>query len=74
MKYGFIDDIRVTDNGLAASVTVEFLIDRSVLYEFMDCLKPINNDAPVYVIFDDNGPADDIYDDIVVDIYERKEL
>ena len=36
--------------------------------------KPINNDAPVYVLFDDNGPADDIYDDIIVDIYVRKEL
>ena len=45
MKYGFINDISVDDNGIRARVSVDFIVDRSVLYEFMDCLIPIDGKA-----------------------------
>ena len=47
MKYGFIADMDTFDaSNDCVRVSVDFMVDRSVLYEFMDCLKPINRNAP----------------------------
>lgn len=46
MKYGFIKSVDTSDMGCdLVSVSVDFVIKRSVLYEFADCLMPVNVDA-----------------------------
>lgn len=45
MKYGFVEYMQTVDRGKDVKVAVDFVIDRSVLYEFMDCLKPIDGKA-----------------------------
>ena len=41
MKYGFIEDVDTFDAGKDfVRVNVDFMVDRSLLYEFIDCLKP----------------------------------
>lgn len=61
MKYGFVSEVRVLDDGRTeqerslVSVTVEFLVSRDVLFEFMDALRPINQEArrePIQAILD----------------------
>lgn len=55
MKYGCVNDMTVMSNGILARVRVDFLIDRQVLYEFMDCLMPVNEEAkrePIVAILD----------------------
>ena len=48
MKYGEVDELTVYDDGDAVSdsctvrVSVDFLIERRVLFEFMDALRPID--------------------------------
>lgn len=47
MKYGYVECVDTSDyNGDLVNVSVDFMVDRSVLYEFMDCLKPIDKNAP----------------------------
>ena len=46
MKYGFIADMDTSDmGGDYVKVSVDFLVERPVLYEFMDCLRPIKTSA-----------------------------
>ena len=51
MKYGTVNRVDVYDAGggaydeLKAQVSVDFTIDRRVLFEFMDALRPINPEA-----------------------------
>ena len=48
MKYGYVECVDTSDykGSDLVSVSVGFMVDRSVLYEFMDCLKPIDKNAP----------------------------
>ena len=48
MKYGYVECVDTSDyiSGDLVSVSVGFMVDRSILYEFMDCLKPIDENAP----------------------------
>ena len=51
MKYGMVDELTVYDRDAECDkekvrVSVEFLIDRRVLFEFMDALRPIYPNAP----------------------------
>ena len=47
MKHGCIENIDTHDVGdCLVKVSVDFMVDRSVLYEFMDCLKPLDVYAP----------------------------
>ena len=52
MKYGLVTGLNVCDNGdtpedkQVVQVTVDFLINRSILFEFMDALRPINQHTP----------------------------
>lgn len=60
MKYGLVDSVTVYDQGKGNErqtvlVNVDFVIDRSILFEFMDSLRPINNGArrePIEAIID----------------------
>lgn len=64
MKYGFVREMRVFDDGTTkqdkslVDVTVEFLVSRDVLFEFMDALRPINQEArrePIQAILDSSA-------------------
>lgn len=61
MKYGIVKELTVYDDGNTQAdkegvrVSVDFLISRSVLFEFMDALRPINPRArrePIEAILD----------------------
>ena len=60
MRYGLVDSVTVYDYGegndrQTVEVAVTFIIDRSVLFEFMDALRPINRCArrePIEAIID----------------------
>ena len=61
MNYGLVTGAFVRDNGGTPSdrqlvgVQVDFLIDRSVLFEFMDAMRPIDESArrePIQAILD----------------------
>lgn len=60
MINGFVDKVTVNDHYdwqdmQAVPVTVDFVIDRSVLFEFMDALRPIERNArrePIEAILD----------------------
>ena len=61
MKYGRINGIIVHDTGSTwfenstVDITVEFSVERSVLFEFMDALRPIDTEAhrePIQAILD----------------------
>lgn len=51
MKYGRVNRVIVHDTGSAwfenstVDITVEFSVERSVLFEFMDALRPIDPEA-----------------------------
>ena len=51
MLYGLVDELLVYDDGASAverqavHVKVDFIIDRSILFEFMDALRPIDQMA-----------------------------
>lgn len=51
MRYGEVGELNVYDcgrkyEGETVRVSVEFQIDRKVLFEFMDALRPIYPNAP----------------------------
>ena len=51
MKYGTVEELTVYDNDSdcdkeTVRVSVDFLIYRRVLFEFMDALRPIDQYAP----------------------------
>ena len=55
MKYGYVERVDVVDSSSDVLVSVDFCISRSVLFEFMDALRPINQDAkrePIQAILD----------------------
>lgn len=55
MKYGYVSDMTVISDGRLAKVSVDFLVERPVLYEFMDCLMPVSEGAerePIAAILD----------------------
>lgn len=61
MRYGYVRDVTVYDNGdapidrSAVLVSVDFIVSRSVLFEFMDALRPIDQKArrePIQAILD----------------------
>lgn len=67
MKYGFVSEVRVFDDGRTqyesslVNVTVEFFVSRDVLFEFMDALRPINQEArrePIQAILDSSAYAE----------------
>lgn len=42
MDFGSVEQVRTYDSGGSQiEVTVEFLVNRYVIYEFMECLKPV---------------------------------
>ena len=64
MQYGFVSEVRVVDDGRTpqerslVNVTVEFFVSRNVLFEFMDALRPINQNAcrePIQAILDSSA-------------------
>lgn len=62
MKYGRVNGVIVHDTGSTwfvensmVDITVEFSVERSVLLEFMDALRPIDPEAhrePIQAILD----------------------
>lgn len=61
MKYGRVNGVIVRDTGSTwyenstVDITVEFSVERSVLFEFMDALRPIDPEAhrePIQAILD----------------------
>lgn len=46
MKSGYVVSVDMHDmGGLHAKVSVEFTVNRSILYEFIDCLMPVDEYA-----------------------------
>lgn len=51
MLYGLVDELLVYDDGpspverQSVHVKVDFVVDRSILFEFMDALRPIDQRA-----------------------------
>jgi hypothetical protein len=51
MQYGLVDELLVYDDGSSlvdrqtVHVKVDFIVDRSILFEFMDALRPIDQRA-----------------------------
>jgi len=46
MKYGYIESMRTHDVGSSrVRVVVDFIVNRSEAYDFMDCLMPAGPDA-----------------------------
>lgn len=51
MQYGLVDELLVYDDGASSverqtvRVKVDFIVDRTVLFEFMDALRPIDQRA-----------------------------
>ena len=51
MLYGLVDELLVYDDGAspverqAVHVKVDFIVDRAILFEFMDALRPIDQMA-----------------------------
>lgn len=56
MDYGSVERVTTHDSGGSQiEVTVKFLVDRRVIYEFMDCLEPVVPGAlrePIRAIMD----------------------
>ena len=61
MLYGLVDELLVYDDGSSpverqtVHVKVDFIVDRSILFEFMDALRPIDQKAqrePIAAILD----------------------
>ena len=56
MDYGSVERVTTHDSGESQiEVTVKFLVNRGVIYEFMDCLKPVVPGAlrePIRAIMD----------------------
>ena len=61
MDYGSVERVTTHDSGESQiEVTVTFLVDRRVIYEFMDCLEPVVPGAlrePIRAIMD-HSPID----------------
>lgn len=64
MKYGLVKELTVYDDGDTPAdkdlvrVSVDFLIMRNVLFEFIDALRPINQSAirePIEAILDNSA-------------------
>lgn len=51
MQYGLVDELLVYDDGASpverqtVRVKVDFIVDRAILFEFMDALRPIDQRA-----------------------------
>lgn len=51
MLYGLVDELLVYDDGASPAdrqivrVKVDFIVDRSILFEFIDALRPIDQRA-----------------------------
>ena len=51
MLYGLVDELLVYDDGASpverqtVRVKVDFIVDRAILFEFMDALRPIDQRA-----------------------------
>lgn len=61
MLYGLVDELLVYDDGSSpverqsVHVKVDFIVDRSILFEFIDALRPIDQRAqrePIVAILD----------------------
>jgi len=56
MKHGFVESVDTRDaGGYCVRVSVNFQINRSMFYEFMDCLIPVDEQErrePIAAILD----------------------
>lgn len=65
MKYGYVNGVTVFEERESVEVKVSFTIDPKVLYEFMDCLKPVDKKAkrePILAILEHSAIEDDCDD------------